>query len=166
MMTSTNLARESPMSRLILGLLAVVFTVGWLLADPASAGKLTLTWTDNAANETGQDIERCLVVNPATSCLNFVVSPPLATVGANATSYVDLAVVEGAVYCYRLRAKNAAGVSGYSNTGCGTVAVTIPADPTGLIITLRFPGEGPTAWQLLSVLTALGIAWDEPPRGP
>jgi len=127
------------MRRLSLGLATALLMA--LTAAPAHAGKLTLTWTDASTNEAGFDIERCQVVAPAATCANFVASPPLASVGANVTQYVDLAVAERSAYCYRLRARSGADVSDYSNTGWGTVAVVIPP-PSNLTVAKLGGGSG------------------------
>ena len=46
----------------------------------------------------------------------------IARVSADATSYVDTAILPGVTYCYRLRAAGAAGYSDYSNVACGAAA--------------------------------------------
>jgi hypothetical protein len=47
---------------------------------------------------------------------------PIATTGTAATTYADSAVVAGTTYCYRVKASNAFGDSGYSNDACGSPA--------------------------------------------
>ena len=62
---------------------------GLLLAGPALAAQLTLTWTDNATNESGSAIERRS--NPLGTYAE------IATVGVNVTMYVDTTVTAGQV---------------------------------------------------------------------
>jgi len=44
----------------------------------------------------------------------------IATTGPGITTYMDSAVVAGTTYCYRVKAFNALGDSGYSNEACKT----------------------------------------------
>ncbi|HAS47152.1 MAG TPA: hypothetical protein DCS93_42105 [Microscillaceae bacterium] len=67
----------------------------------------TLSWQDNADNETGFKIERA--VNDS---LNFV---EVAQVGTDVTSYIDNTIQEGNQYYYRLKAFNNIGDSNPSN---------------------------------------------------
>lgn len=83
-----------------------------LLVKATPAGtKFTLTWNDNSTNETGFRIERSR---------DGTTWAQIAETAANVTSYVDAGLSPGA-YWYRLRAFNAAGNSGYSNTAHGTL---------------------------------------------
>ena len=84
-----------------------------LAVSPALAAQLTLTWTDNAADELGFRIERRLSPSGPYS--------EITTVGPNVTTYADTTVTAGQAYCYQVRAFNAAGNSGFSNEACGTV---------------------------------------------
>jgi hypothetical protein len=84
----------------------LVVAIVWLTAAaPALAAQLTLTWTDNASNESGFRVERRL--NPAGSYSE------IRTLGPNVTTYADTTVTAGQGYCYRVRAYNSAGNSGY-----------------------------------------------------
>ena len=103
--------------------------VGLMAAVPTLAAQLTLTWTDNADNESGFRIERRL--NPAGSYSEIT------TLGPNVESYADTTVAAGQGYCYRLRAYNAAGNSGYTNEACGTAA-TLPS----VVLTVVKVGTG------------------------
>ncbi|HYQ97646.1 MAG TPA: fibronectin type III domain-containing protein, partial [Candidatus Nitrosocosmicus sp.] len=69
----------------------------------ALAAQLQLAWVDNSANEDGFKIDRMTGATGA-----FV---PIATVGANVTSYTDPNLSYGTNYCYRVRAFNSAGDS-------------------------------------------------------
>jgi len=80
-----------------------------LTATAVSAQQIHLTWTDNAGNESGFVIERCI----GTGCSNFT---QRATVGANVHTYVDSGLSRNTSYSYRIRAYYNTGNSGYSNT--------------------------------------------------
>lgn len=82
-----------------------------LTVGSPTAGSLTLTWTDNAANETGFRIER---KTGAGSYAEFD------QVGADVTSSVDATLAASTTYTYRVRATNADGDSSYSNEASGT----------------------------------------------
>jgi hypothetical protein len=74
--------------------------------------QLTLTWVDNAAGTAIFKIERRTGASGTYA--------QTATTGAGAIDYIDVTVVTGRTYCYRLRASNANGDSAYSNEACGT----------------------------------------------
>jgi hypothetical protein len=83
---------------------------------------VTLTWTDNAINETSYEVVRGNVV--------------IATLPANATpslmTYKDSTAVEGVTYVYTVRAKNLFGPSGPSNSVSVLAPISVPLAPTGL----------------------------------
>jgi FtsP/CotA-like multicopper oxidase with cupredoxin domain len=102
------------------------------LAALVQAGpQVSLTWKDNANNETGFVIER------ATDGVNFSV---LASLGVNATSYIDTTVVAGMTYTYRVKAVNAGGDSLYSNLATATIPGP-PAAPSNLTGTAAKQGK-------------------------
>jgi len=78
------------------------------LSAAALTGRVLLTWTDNAGNESVVGIERCTGKN----CTSFTV---VAQVAANVTSYSDASVAPRTTYRYRVRAGRDAVVSAYSN---------------------------------------------------
>ena len=88
---------------------AVPAAPSMLVATAVSKSQIDLTWTDNANNETGFKIERC----KGSTCTNFT---QIATVGANVTKFSNTGLTANTAYRYRVRAYNAAGNSGYSNT--------------------------------------------------
>lgn len=89
------------------------------LATPqASAATLAMSWTDNASDEDGFTVER----RDAAGGGYHVV----ATLGANASAYLDTTVAAGGAYCYRVRAFNLAGPSAYTNEACGAAQGTAP----------------------------------------
>jgi len=75
-----------------------------LVASPAK-GKVTLSWSDNATNETAYVVERS---TSQTSGFAQVAS-------ATGSSYTDGAVARKTTYYYRVKAVNANGASSYSN---------------------------------------------------
>jgi hypothetical protein len=77
------------------------------------AAQLTLTWVDNAGGIANFIVERKTGMTGTYA--------RIATTGPGITTYVDSAVVAG-TYCYRVKASNASGESGYSNEACGSVA--------------------------------------------
>jgi hypothetical protein len=88
-----------------------------LVATAATDTQINLTWTDNANNESGFEIERS--PDGSTWALR-------ATVGANTTSYSDTGLTPNTIYYYRVRAYNANGYSAYSNTASATTLPTAP----------------------------------------
>jgi hypothetical protein len=79
-----------------------------LVATAASSTRVSLTWRDNAGNESGFAIFR------ATGGGNTFVQ--IATVGPNVTAFADTTVRPATSYKYRVRAFNGAGASSFSNT--------------------------------------------------
>lgn len=78
-----------------------------LAAKVNSKTKITLTWNDNATDESGFKIER------STNGTTFT---QIATRGANANTYANSGLAANTLYYYRVRANNARGNSDYSNT--------------------------------------------------
>jgi titin len=89
-----------------------------LTAVPAYFSQVNLSWSDNSSNEFSFEIERCT----GASCSNF---SPLDAVIDNVTTYIDTDVVQGITYCYRVRAANTGGASGYTNTACTTLQIPV-----------------------------------------
>jgi C1A family cysteine protease len=80
-----------------------------LVTAVISSSEIDLTWQDNADNETGFKIER------KEGAGSFI---QIDTVGANVTTYPDTGLSDDVIYCYRVRAYNVGGDSGYSNESC------------------------------------------------
>jgi hypothetical protein len=79
-----------------------------LSAGALSRSQIQLRWQDNAGNEDGFRIERCVGAN----CTAFT---QIAVLGRDATSFVDGGRARNTTYSYRVRAFNAAGASSFSN---------------------------------------------------
>ena len=80
-------------------------------ATAISSSQIALTWTDNANNETGFQVQRSN---------NGVIFAFIATLGPNVTTYTDNGRAAGTTYYYRVRAANSCGPSGESNTASAT----------------------------------------------
>lgn len=78
-----------------------------LIASTLSSSQINLTWTDNANNESGFQIERAISAN-----VNWVV---IATVNANVVAYSSISLSPATRYYYRVRAFRTSTVSSYSN---------------------------------------------------
>jgi PKD repeat protein len=76
------------------------------LVASASGKTVTLTWKDNASNETGVYVERAVKAKT----LQY---SRIATLGANVTTYAGTETAD--TWVYRVQAYNGAGVSAYSN---------------------------------------------------
>jgi fibronectin type 3 domain-containing protein len=70
-----------------------------------------------------------LTIERSTDNIAFI---EIASVGASATSYASTGLVPATTYYYRVRAYNAGGNSGYSNTASATSQAAAPAPPTAL----------------------------------
>jgi hypothetical protein len=126
----TRLSRGSP-RRLFL-LPSLVFAAPVFSQTTAAALQLALNWGDTSTNEDGFKVKR-----KAGTTGTFA---QLATVGVNIVTYADASVTGGATYCYRVRAYNTAGDSGYTNEACGTAS----ADTQLPSSTLTAPTSGAT----------------------
>ncbi|MVM30693.1 hypothetical protein GO755_11680 [Spirosoma sp. HMF4905] len=113
-----------------------------LAATPASATQINLTWADQSANETGFEVER------GTSQTGTFTK--IADLPANTTTYQDQGLIPAANYCYRLRAKNTIGTSGYSNVVCVATPDIPPAAPARLTATAVSTSQINLAWADLS----------------
>ncbi len=78
-----------------------------LSAVAVSTRQINLKWNDNSQNEDGFKIEQSV------DGTNF---REIGTVGANITAFSSTGLVRNRNYYFRVRAYNASGFSGYSNT--------------------------------------------------
>jgi hypothetical protein len=81
---------------------------GSLKATSITSSQASLSWTDNASNEDGFKVERCM----GASCTNFT---QIAQGGPNVKTYSNSGLSAGTAYVYRVRAFNNNGDSAYSN---------------------------------------------------
>jgi FtsP/CotA-like multicopper oxidase with cupredoxin domain len=97
-----------------------------LVAVAGTTTRVDLTWTDNAANETGFTIQRATNVaftNPSIITLN----------GADQLAFSNGGRTPGATYWYRIRAFNGVGFSAWSNVAVVTMTGAAPAAPSNLV---------------------------------
>jgi hypothetical protein len=94
-----------------LGLPLVVILGALFLAIPsAQAVDVTLSWQDNSSGAGQEDTFR---IERKTGTAGTWAE--IGSVGANVTTYVDSTAAANTQYFYRVRARNFAGDSGYSN---------------------------------------------------
>jgi titin len=104
-------------------LLEVPATPTDLTADGSDGTGIALNWVDNADNEVDFVIER------ADDGTTFT---EIATVVADAASYLDATALVDVSYSYRLAARNTAGTSPYSNEATASKVAQLPASPSDL----------------------------------
>ena len=97
----------------------------FLTATSPSGHKVVLSWTDNASSETAYTVERSLDGSTNWTVLSSA-SP------GNSNGYSDVSVNPLTTYYYRVKATNAVGSSGYSNTSSITTRDDIPLAPSNL----------------------------------
>jgi subtilisin family serine protease len=91
---------------------------------------ISLSWTDNATNESGFHVER--------STDNGLTWSPAGDASADATTFTDTGLSAGTTYWYQVSAFNSAGVSDPTNIASGTTNVApppAPLTPSGLTAT-------------------------------
>ncbi|MFN2491854.1 MAG: fibronectin type III domain-containing protein [Pyrinomonadaceae bacterium] len=112
-----------------------------LTANASGNNQINLTWTDNASNEDGFQIERCT----GAGCSNFA---QVAQVTANITTYSNSTLAAGTTYRYRVRAFSAAGSSGYSNIAEATTPAqqSAFAAPSNLVATAVSSSQIDISW--------------------
>jgi hypothetical protein len=114
-----------------------------LQATAQSTTSVSLSWTDNANNETGFRIESRRVDGAFAEVM---------TVGANVTNAVVTGLTPSTFYLFRVRAVGNGGFSGYSNeasaTTDGVVAACVAGAETLCLNNARFRAE--IAWRTAS----------------
>ncbi len=112
-----------------------------LAATATSSSQINLTWTDNAGNETGFEIDRAT---------NSAFTANLVTVNAavNAVSYSATGLTASTTYYFRVRATNSVGDSANSNTASTTTSAgaTAPAAPSSLAATATSSSQINLTW--------------------
>ncbi len=90
-----------------------------------SASTIHLTWTSSDTAQVSFDIERSI---------DGVTFAKIDEIGFSTTyNYTDKGLKSATNYCYRLKAKNASGESGYSSQACAFTKEGLPAAPSELI---------------------------------
>ncbi|OJW22507.1 MAG: hypothetical protein BGO49_00540, partial [Planctomycetales bacterium 71-10] len=107
-----------------------------LVATVVSGSRIDLGWYDAATNETGYKVER------STDGVAFT---PLATVGANQSSYSATGLSAGTNYWFRVRAASASGDSAWSAVVPTRTSVA-PAAPIDLTATPASPIKINLSW--------------------
>lgn len=74
--------------------------------------EISVTWKDQATNETGFSLERRFTLDPEFS--------EIARLGPDTTTFTDTSVLPETTYCYRVRAFTSSGQSDYSNESCAS----------------------------------------------
>ncbi|MBA3515423.1 MAG: fibronectin type III domain-containing protein [Pyrinomonadaceae bacterium] len=112
-----------------------------LTASDASSSQISLTWTDNANDESGFRIERC----QSAGCTNF---SQVATVGANVTTFNNTGLPASTTFVYRVFAFNGGGDSSSSNTAAATTQTppATPAAPSSLTATAASRSQINLSW--------------------
>lgn len=137
---------------------AAPFAPSALSANADSASQITLSWTDNSADETGFKVERS---PDGTTGWTQIAPPP-----ANATSYADTGLSAGTTYHYRVRATNAVGDSAYTLNASATTPNAAPVITASQAATggdgLAFSYQivalnSPTSYALASGMLPAGI---------
>ena len=138
--TAVNAAGTSPFSNIATATTPNLMPPTNLTATVNTAQRITLSWTDNAANETGFVVQRA-TGNGAFAQIGT--TGPRTSAGNTAT-YVDTTVVMNTSYRYRVAAVNATGTSAFSNIA----AVTTPnlAPPSNLTATANSPQRVTLSW--------------------
>ena len=99
-----------PSGRVIVGSLLLLTAIAAPIE--AAAAQLQLIWTNNSGDADGFKIERSTGTTETFAQIGVT--------GTNVASYTDSGLADATTYCYRVRAYNAAGDSGYSNVTCAT----------------------------------------------
>lgn len=98
-----------------------------LTATPDSvATEIALAWTERSRSEDGYEVQR---KDPGADLFNATAMLPV-----NASGWVDRTIVENSSYVYRVRARNAAGESGWSNEVTAITPLLPPSIPAGLTV--------------------------------
>ncbi len=107
-----------------------------LTATVLSSSRINLAWTDNSGSEDGFELAR------SSDGGSFI---RVATLGPNATSFPDTALVANTAYFYRVRAFLGTGRSDYSNVAEAST-LPPPVAPTSLSATAVSSGRINLAW--------------------
>jgi len=108
-----------------------------LTATLTTGSQITLSWRDNATNETNFVIQR------STDGVNFsqIATAP-ARNNTGTVNFNDTTILPGGNYTYRVAAVNVAGTSAFSNTSAAVVVPAMPALPTSFTAANGTNGTG------------------------
>lgn len=110
-----------------------------LVVEVFNSSEIDLSWDDNATDETAY-----VIAWSTNSGVDFEEYPDLP---ANTQSATDGGLEDGTTYCYRVRAKNAAATSPWSETRCATTwAASVPGSPLDVRSTLLADGRILLTW--------------------
>lgn len=108
-----------------------------LAASDATVSSIKLTWVDNASNETSYRIESKTTGSFA----------EIATLNANTVTTVIAGLAANTTYSFRVRARNNAGPSGYSNTVTLKTLSALPSAPAKLAAAATSASTVQLSWQ-------------------
>ncbi|HEY5749433.1 MAG TPA: GDSL-type esterase/lipase family protein [Chryseolinea sp.] len=131
-----------------------LYTPSGLHASPQS-GAMNVQWVDNNTTETGYDIFRANVIAGEDFQL-------IDSVTANSTTYTDNTVLDGFIYQYKIRAKNATRTSGFSSAYTATMPVSHGAPVTGtnhIYFDFGTSNTGPSPWNNAGRNPATGVTF-------
>jgi hypothetical protein len=111
-----------------------------LTATPQAGPQVSLSWIDNAFNETSFLIERAANGGAFTT-----LATTAANSGTGTVTYVDQTVLPGTTYTYRVSAVNADGTSAPTSTASASVPA-VPATPTNLVATVQTGPQVGLSW--------------------
>lgn len=110
--------------------------------------RVDLTWVDTSNDESGFEVERALGTSGAFA--------QIAVLGTDVSSYSDTGLTEVTEYCYRVRAFNDAGDSGYTAVSCST---TPEEPPVGTCIDSGNHDDLASLWGITQVKANLNATW-------
>lgn len=122
-----------------------------LSATATSSTQISLSWTDNANNETGYKVEGKTGATGAWS--------QIATPGANVTSWNGSGLTPATQYYFRVRAYNGAGDSGYSNEANATTQSALAVGTGTGLRGEYFDNPDFTAFKLSRVDATVNFDW-------
>ncbi len=96
-----------------------------------SPSQITVKWSDNSSNESGFTLQRSL---------NGSTWSTIATLGGNATSYIDSSLSAATTYYYQVSAYNSVGTSAFSNIA-STMTQALVADTLAPIVAISQPSD-------------------------
>jgi FtsP/CotA-like multicopper oxidase with cupredoxin domain len=128
-----------------------------LTASVLAGPQVSLTWKDNASNETGFVVERS--ANGGATYTQ--VATPAAKAGSGSSvTLTDATVALGTTYLYRVAGTGLGGTSAFSNVV--TILVAVPAIPTQLLGTAARQGSSEritTSWADVNNETSYRVQW-------